>query len=135
MPERILSALAYLTFGFLGMLLIIVSAITKTSLKQFVKINVYQSILLGLIFAFVQFTYNVFAAIFNLLGFIPVIGSFVNSIFQFIVYYLMGFPILFGFSLLSTVILATIIYLTVLTLLGKFPYIPFISNIIKGFIK
>ena len=82
MPERILSALAYLTFGFVGMLLIIVSAITKTSLKQFVKINVYQSILLGLVFAFVQFTYNVFAAIFNLLGFIPVIGSFINSIFE-----------------------------------------------------
>ena len=135
MPERILSALAYLTFGFVGIILLIISAITKTSLKQFVKFNIFQSVLIGFLFAFVQVTYNVFAAIFNLIGYIPIIGRFINSLFQFIVYYLMGFPLFMGFSLLSLVIILLVLYLTIITLLGKFPYIPLLSNIIKGFLK
>ncbi len=135
MPERIISALAYLTFGTVGMIMIIVSALLKISLKPFVKFNTCQAILLGLLFAFVQLTYNIFAMIFQLLQFIPFIGSFLNSFFQFIVYYLMSFPVFMGFSILATIIIFTLIYLTVLSMMGKLPYIPYISKIIKGFFK
>ena len=135
MPERIISALAYLTFGTVGMILLLASVIFKTNPKPFVKFNVWQSILLGLIFAFVQLTYNVFSMFFQLLQFIPFIGKLLNSIFQFIVYYLMNYPVFMGFSILATIIICTLIYLTVLSVMGKFPYIPYISNIIKGLLK
>lgn len=131
MPERVLSALAYLTLGTVGIILIITSAIIKTNLKPFVKFNVYQSILLGAIFTFIQLTYQVISGIFELIGLIPFLGSFINSFVQFILYYIMKFPILFGFSLLASIIIGTIIYLTTLSMMGKLPYIPYISRIIK----
>ena len=132
MPERILSSLAYLTLGTVGLLMIIASAILKTGLKPFVKFNSYQAILLGVIFVFIKVTFIVLSAIFNFISFIPFIGTFLNSIFQFIIYYLMGFPVLFGFSLLALFIMSLILYLTVLSLLGKVSYIPFVSDVLKG---
>ena len=135
MPERILSALAYLTFGTVGLVMLIISAISKTSLKPFVRFNSYQAILLGFIFFFIQTTYLVIDSIFQLIALIPFIGRFIYSFFQAIIYYLMGFPVIFGFSILASIVIATIIYLTVMALLGKLPYIPFISNAIRGIIK
>jgi len=131
MPERVLSALAYLTFGIVGIILLIASALMKIELKSFVKLNVYQSILLGFILGFLQLTYGLISAIFHCISYIPFIGNFINSFFQFIIYYLMGFPILFGFSILSLFILLLIFYLIVMTLIGKAPYIPFLSDIIQ----
>ncbi|MCQ2957317.1 MAG: hypothetical protein MJ180_00270 [Candidatus Gastranaerophilales bacterium] len=131
MPERILSALAYLTCGFVGIILIIASVFLKVSLKPFVKFNCYQSILLGFVFAFLQLTYNLIDGLLQLLQIIPWLGSFLYSVFAFLVYYLMSFPILFGFSLLSSIIILALIYLIIVTLAGKNPYIPFISDAIK----
>lgn len=131
MPERIISALAYLTFGTVGMIMLIVAGLLKISLKPFVKFNTWQAIFIGLLFAFVQLTYNIFAMFFQLLQYIPFIGNILNSFFQFIVYYLMSFPIFMGFSILASVIILMIVYLTVLSLMGKLPYLPFISKTIK----
>ena len=131
MPERVLSALAYFTFGIVGIVLIIASALLKIGLKPFVKFNVYQSILIGFIFGFLQVTYDLIDGLFQLLQIIPVLGKLLYSLFQFIVYYLMSFPVLFHFSLLSSAIILLVIYLTVLTIMGKNPYIPFLSDTIK----
>ena len=131
MPERVLSALAYLTCGIVGIILIIASALLKIGLKPFVKFNAYQAILIGFIFGFLQLTYNLISGIFQFIGLIPLVGSFLNSFFQFIIYYLMGFPLLFGMSLLGLAMTLLILYLTVFTFLGKMPEIPYISNSIK----
>ena len=131
MPERILSSLAYLTLGTVGLVMIIASAIMKTSLKPFVKFNSYQSILLGVIFVFIKVTFIVLSAIFNFISYIPFVGSFLNSIFQFIIYYIMGFPILLGYSFLALLIMTLILYLTVLCFMGKVSYIPYISDVLK----
>ena len=85
MPERILSALAYFTFGIVGLILIIASALLKTGLKPFVKFNVYQSVLLGFIFGFLQVTYDLIDGLFQLLQIIPFLGKLLYSLFQFIV--------------------------------------------------
>ncbi len=134
MPEKVLSALAYLTFGTLGIVLLIASGIMKTGLKPFVKFNVYQSILCGVIFFVLQITYDLIDGIFQFLQIIPFLGKLLYSIFQFFVYYLMSFPILFGFSLLSSAIILLILYLSIYTIIGKMPYIPVISPSIKRFI-
>ena len=131
MPERLLSALAYISLGIIGFIMWIASAILKTKLKPFVKFNVYQSILIGLIFAALQITFELLTALLQFLNVIPVIGTLLNSFFLFIVYYLMGFPILFGLPLLKLFVIAFIIYSTIITFKGKTLYIPFISNAIR----
>lgn len=134
MPERILSALAYVSFGVIGIILLIASAILKTSLKPFVKFNVYQSILIGFIFAALQVTFDLLAGLLQLLNIIPFVGTILNSFFLFIVYYLMGFPILFNMPILKLAVLGLIIYLTIMTFRGKTPFLPLISPSIKRFI-
>ena len=134
MPEKVLSALAYFTFGSVGILLLIASAILKTNLKPFVKLNVYQSILLGSIFLLFLVTYNLLSAILQFLQIIPWIGPFINSLFQFIIYYLMSFPLFLGLSFLTLLIIFILLYLSVITLLGKNPYIPYLSDYIKRYI-
>ena len=131
MPERILSALAYLTCGFVGIILIIVTVFIKVSLKPFVKFNCYQAILLGFIFAFVQYTYTLIDSLLQLLEIIPFLGKFLYSVFAFFVYYLMAFPVLFGLPLLSSIVILILLYLIIMTLLGKSPVIPYLSNIIQ----
>ncbi len=133
MPERVLSALAYFSFGIVGIILIIASAIMKIGLKPFVKFNAYQSILIAFIFWGIQLTFDLIVGILQLLNFIPFIGSFLNSFFYFIVFYLMGFPILFGFSLLASALIILLLYLTIMTFKGKTPYLPWISNLVKRF--
>jgi len=131
MPERILSALAYITCGFVGIILIIVTVFIKVSLKPFVKFNCYQAILLGFIFTFVQYTYNIIDSLLQILQIIPFLGKFLYSVFAFFVYYLMAFPILFGLPLLSSIVILILLYLVVMTLIGKSPTLPFISDIIQ----
>ena len=131
MPEKILSALAYFTCGAIGIILIVLSVLLKVNLKPFVKFNCYQAILLGFLFAFVQLTYGVISMILDFLQIIPFIGNLINSAFQFIIYYLMSFPVVFGFSLLATIIIGLILYLAIVTLMGKTPYIPYLSDAIK----
>ena len=134
MPEKVLSALAYISLGTVGIILIIASALIKTNLKPFVKFNVYQAILVGFIFWALQATYNLIRMILQVLNIIPFVGSFLNSFFHFIFYYLMGFPILFGCPLLKLCIVLLIFYLTIMSLLGKEPFIPYISSNIKRFL-
>ncbi len=134
MPERVLSALAYLSCGIIGIVLIIASALIKTNLKPFVKFNVYQAILVAFIFWVLQVTFELIVGLLQLLNIIPFVGSFLNSFFHFIFYYLMVFPVLFRFSLLSLCIVLLILYLTLMSLLGKEPFIPVISANIKRFL-
>ena len=135
MPERVLSALAYLSCGVIGIVLIIVSALIKTNLKPFVKFNVYQAILIAFIFWALQVTFELIVGLLQVLNIIPFVGSFLNSFFHFIFYYLMGFPVLFDkFSLLSSFIVLLFLYLTVMSLLGKEPFVPVISTNIKRFL-
>ena len=134
MPERILSALAYLSFGVIGLVLIIISAIMKTHLKTFVKFNIYQAILISLIFFIVKYTYYLVVTILEFLKIIPAIGTLLNSFFHFLAYFLIGFPLVFGLSVVALAVFGIIIYLTVMSLMGKVPYIPFISSNIKRII-
>ena len=131
MPERVLSALAYLTCGFVGIILIIVTVFIKVSLKPFVKFNCYQAILLGFIFAFLQCTYNLVDNLLQLLEIIPFLGKFLYSVFAFFAFYLMSFPVLFGLPLLSSIVILILFYLIIMTLLGKSPTLPYISNAIQ----
>ena len=134
MPEKVLSALAYISFGVVGIILIIASALMKTNLKPFVKFNVYQAILIAFIFWALQITFELIVGVLQFLNIIPFVGSFLNSFFHFIFYYLMGFPILFGFPLLKLCIVLLIFYLTLMSLLGKEPFVPYISSNIKRFL-
>ena len=61
----------------------------------------------------------------NLLSFIPIINRIVAQIT-----FLLNMPLIFDYSLLQSVIYIFIIYLAVTAFIGKYSYIPWVSDII-----
>ena len=120
--ERIISALTYPTAGMAGILWQIFCVMSKRPMSKFVIFNIYQSVFLA-IFLFLIFTVSGMA--YDLMIKIPLINLLANYIAM-----LLNFPIIFGFSLLQLILYLMYIYLIGFSLIGKYAYIPWVSNII-----
>ena len=133
--ERILSALSYLTYGFIGVIWLIIAYIKKIQLRQFLNFNIVQSIIISLLITAIYLVLNFIDSFLELVGHIPYIGTWISSIFQFFIFYISGFAIIrigiFSFSLLSLLFLILIIYTVIWSFLGKTPEIPYITANIR----
>ena len=122
--EKIIAALSYITFGFVGFVWMLIGIFTKNSLRSFLKYHIFQSIFISIAyFLLCQFL----GLIMNILSLIPLVNQLV---LQFTFY--LNAPILFGFSLIQTIIYAIILYLVMTSIKGQYSYLPWISEIIKA---
>ena len=120
--ERLVAALSYLTMGMVGFVWLIIGLFTKASLKPFLKYHIFQSIFISLGFAVI----SIFVGwVSNILSFIPLINKLVAQI-----NFLLNMPLIFDYSLLQTLIYAFLIYLAGTSFIGKYSYIPYVSDII-----
>ena len=122
MIERIIAALTYLTMGMVGFIWLIIGLFTKARLKPFLQYHIFQSIFISLAFAVLSIFVSWLS---NILSFIPLINRLVAQIT-----FLLNMPLIFDYSLLQSVIYIFIIYLAVTAFIGRFSYIPWISDII-----
>lgn len=122
MIERIVAALTYLTMGMVGFIWLIAGLFTKARLKPFLQYHIFQSIFIALGFTVLSIFIGWLS---NLLSFIPIINRLVAQIT-----FLLNMPLFFDYSLLQTVIYAVLIYLAVTAFMGKYSYIPWVSDII-----
>ena len=122
MIEKIIATLTYLTMGMVGFIWLIVGLFTKARLKPFLQYHIFQSIFISLAFAVLS---TLISWISNLLSFIPIINRIVAQIT-----FLLNMPLIFDYSLLQSVIYIFIIYLAVTAFIGKYSYIPWVSDII-----
>ena len=120
--DKIFSALSYLTVGWVGFLYCIFLILNKKRISHFLRFNVFQSIFLALLF-FVLCA--VFGLIFKLLSMIPFIHIIVSWI-QLILFR----PIIFQYSLTQIITISIMLYTTIYSLMGKYPRIYWVSNII-----
>ncbi len=121
--ERIISMLSYITFGMAGVVWIIVCYITKNQMSGFCSYNVYQSIF----FALFIYIFSLFCSIVSgLLSAVPFLGDLINKFTLFIA----GTPVYFGYSLWGLLIFVIVCYLAIFSLFGRYPYLPFISDVI-----
>lgn len=123
MIERIVSALTYPTMGMVGFIWLILGLITHARLRPFTQYHIYQSIFLSIGYVIISILLGVLS---NILSVIPLI----NKLTAQIIYWL-NMPAIFGYSLIQAVIYSVIIYLTVTAFMGKYSYLPWVSNIIK----
>lgn len=125
--EKIIAALSYITFGFVGFFWLLLGLFTKNNLRPFLKYHIFQSIFISIAY----FLLGAFLGlIMNILSIIPIINQLV---LQFTFY--LNAPILFGFSLIQVVVYAIMGYLVVTTFQGQFSYLPWISDIIKANVR
>ncbi len=122
MIERIIAALTYLTMGMVGFIWLIIGLFTKARLKPFLQYHIFQSIFISLAFAVLSILISWLS---NILSFIPIINRIVAQIT-----FLLNMPLIFDYSLLQAVIYMLLIYLAVTAFIGKFSYIPWVSDII-----
>lgn len=120
--EKIVAALSYLTMGMAGFIWLLISLFTKARLKSFLQYHIFQSIFLSLAFVVL----SIFIGwVSNILSFIPIINKIVAQIT-----FLLNMPVLFNYSLIQSVIYIFLYYLAITSLMGKYSYIPWISDII-----
>lgn len=122
MIERIVAALSYLTMGFAGFIWLILGLFTKANLRPFMQYHIFQSIFISI--AFVLLSYIV-GFLSNILSVIPVINRLAAQLT-----FLLNMPLLLDFSIIQIVIYVFMIYLAVTSFLGKYTYIPYVSEII-----
>lgn len=120
--ERIVAALSYLTMGMVGFVWLIIGLFTNARLKPFLQYHIFQSIFISLGFAVLSILVGWIS---NLLSVIPFINKVVAQI-----NFLLNMPLIFDYSLLQTAIYAFLAYLAITSFMGRFSYIPWISDII-----
>ncbi len=119
--ERIVSAASYLTAGGAGFVWLIIAALMKKHVTQFLLYHILQSIFLSIAY----FLLATFAElIYVILYRIPII----NAIPYFIN---MPIPFLYGLSAVQAITTAIILYLAITAGMGKYSYFPWVSEIIN----
>ncbi len=123
MIERIVSALSYLTSGIIGFIWLLLGIFTKSNLKPFMKYHIFQSIFLAMAYFILL---QLLGLVSNIVNFIPFVRNIISMIiFPFVI------PLIFGFSIIQILIYTLIFYLVVTSFMGRYSYIPWISDIIK----
>ena len=121
--EKLVSALSYLTMGFVGFIYLVIVILTKKNLKPFLKYHIFQSIFISIGYYLLTIFIGLVC---NILLFIPLI----NKITTMILYYT-TINIIFGCSIIGLFVYAVLFYLVITSFQGKYSYIPCVSDIIK----
>ena len=121
--EKLVSALSYLTMGFVGFIYLVIVILTKKNLKPFLKYHIFQSIFISIGYYLLTIFIGLVC---NILLFIPLI----NKITTMILYYT-TINIIFGCSIIGLFVYAVLFYLVITSFQGKYSYIPWVSGIIK----
>lgn len=125
--EKLIAALSYITFGFIGFIWLLIGIFTKKSIRPYLKYHIFQSIFLAITYFLLCQILNL---ILNILSIIPII----NQIILQITFYLNA-PFFFGFSFIQGCIYAILFYLAFTCFQGQYSYLPWISDIIKANIR
>lgn len=123
--DRVVSVLSYYTFGIFSIIWIIFANVTKKRISPFLSFNLYQSIFVSVCLAVVSLIYSI--AI-NFISVIPFIGNLAKSFDLFF----NQTPLYFTFSISGLLVTILATYLAIMSLLGKKPYLPVISDIITS---
>lgn len=120
--ERIVAGFSYLTMGMVGFIWLIIGLFTKARLRVFLQYHIFQSIFISLAFTVISLLISWLS---NILSIIP----FINKITAQITF-LLNMPLIFNYSLIQAVVYGFVIYLAVTAFMGKYSYIPWVSDII-----
>ena len=122
--DKIISILSYFTFGIFSLIWIIFANLTKKRISSFLSFNLYQAIFISIVLAVFSLIYDI--AI-NILSVIPFVGKFV----YWLNLQLNQTPIYYSFTITGLLTTILVAYLCLACLIGKKPYIPFVSDIIN----
>lgn len=124
MIERIVAALSYYTMGMIGFIWLLLGLFTRARLRTFTQYHIFQSIFISIAFVLASMLVDFVS---NILGYIPFINKLVAQIT-----FLLNMPVFLGFSFIQVCIYGLLTYLAVTSFIGKYSYVPYVSEIIDA---
>ena len=121
-PDKLGSAISYLTAGWGAVIILFILYIRKKHASHFLRFNTLQSIFISLLFFVISMAVSLLA---DFLKYIPVINYLTAQIL-----FLLNRPVLFHWSIIQIFLLGLTLYMTIFSLLGKYPRIYKLSKII-----
>ena len=125
LTDKIVSVLTYYTFGIFGLIWLVYAYLAKKSINSFCIFNIYQSIFISVILYIISLLWGIAIGFISV---VPLIGKFMVSLDIFI----NQTPMYFSFTLSGFVLMVFLSYLAVLSFLGRKPFVPYVSNIIRS---
>ncbi|MBQ8847999.1 MAG: hypothetical protein IJ003_03555 [Candidatus Gastranaerophilales bacterium] len=122
--DRCISVLAYFTFGIFSIVWLVFANLTRKHIEPFLSFNLYQAIFISVVLAIFSLIYSI--AI-NFLNVIP----FVNKIARVFDIFFNHTPMFLSYNLSGLLVTLLVLYLSFFALIGKKPYVPIISDIVK----
>ena len=124
--ERILAALTYLSAGFVGVVWLIIAALSKKRVTNFLMYHIMQCIFLTIAyFLLTEFGKMIFFILYK----IPIINMLLSNI-QYYLNLLSSF--VFGLTFVQLITTTIILYLAITSFMGYYSYLPWVSDIISG---
>lgn len=124
--DRFVSVATYFTFGMAGLIWLIASFLVfKKTVSPFCAYHIYQSIFIAVILAVLGMFFDI---AYSFTSQIPYIGNAIHFVYV----HLVRTPTYFTFSLVHFVIFLFLAYLSLGAVLGKYSYLPFISDVIRS---
>ena len=119
--ERIISALTYLSAGFIGAIWLSIAAIMGKNVTLFLRYHIFQSIFLSLAYFVIT----------TLLGYLYVIIVHIPLVNLIPLYLNTPISMFMGYSVLQVFTTGVILYLAITSFMGMFSYFPWVSDIIN----
>lgn len=118
--DRIVSCATYLSAGWIGMILLVILYFRKKRASKFLQYNVFQSIFISLLFFVVAM---LFTLVFKVLAWIPFLDYLVAQISL-----IFNVPIFFNYSTIQVFTTGLILYMAILSAMGKYPRVYWVSK-------
>lgn len=120
--DRTISAVSYLTGGVVGVVCFVALYLCKKRTTHFLRFNVIQAIFLTLLYAVLSMGLNLIMGILIHIPLIKILAAYVDFIFN--------RPFIADYSIIQFAILLIVVYLVVFSILGKYPRLYKISEIV-----
>jgi hypothetical protein len=125
--ERIIASSSYFTLGLTGFVWLIIAALQKKRVTDFILYHFIQAIFITMAYYLVVLIFNfpLFRYLYMLLYKIPLINL--------IPYYInMPLSLFLGLSVLQLVKIVIVLYLSITSFMGNYTYVPYVSDIARG---
>lgn len=121
--ERIIVLLNYITYGLVGFVYVILTALKKCRLTPFLQYHIFLTFFVIILYWLVTV---LISFIVQILSFIP----FINTLVIKLLFYFNA-PIFGTYSFIATLRFLALAYLCITSFAGAYSYIPWVSNIIR----
>lgn len=123
LSNRLVAMVTYLTAGWFGFFYAIVFFLLKKKLSPFLRYNILQAIFIAFVYFVLCMVLGLICSLLSHIPFVQIIVSWFQLLFN--------RPVFFQYSLVQLFICGLFLYMALISLMGRYPRVYWVSNIIE----